>query len=190
MSNDDKNFVLDQRVPSNAPQNDILQAGMSSGLPEYDLSDGFNNSTGERRDNPAAISNVTPFLDSDANRLLVTRQERLLQLRAQNPFLPIQMLTNAAWSVSMSSASGNLQCPIPSGAKMAIVRVGTGGNALMSTSGNPQPLTLGVPVPDAGPIVLAPSSVNAFYCEEVQDLTFAVIGVTATPISVSFYFQQ
>jgi hypothetical protein len=185
MSNDGKNFVIDQRVPSNAPQNDILQAGMSSGLPEYDLSDGFNNSTGERRDNPAAISNVTPFIDSDANRLLVTRQERLLQLRALNPFVPIMMFPLAA-KAAVLLANVAQDIPIPSGAKYMVLR-GTA-DYWVSVNGNAAVPVASIGLTDEGNAsFLRPDGV-VWYCEELKSIS--VVAAGAAIVSALFYSQQ
>ena len=185
MAADTGNFALDQRLPGDVGQNDILKAGASSGLPEYDLSDGFNNQTAEKRDDPINRGNVTPFLESNAGTLLQTRQDRLLQLRAMNPFVPIVMFPLTA-KAAVLAANVAQDIPIPSGAKYVILK-GTGDYWVSVQGAASVPVaSVGLTDDNIAPI-LRPDDV-IFYCEEIKSIS--VVADAIVKVSAAFYAQQ
>lgn len=184
----DSNFVLSQELPS-GPDNDIIGNGLSSGNPMYDLSDSANQQTWTPAD--TRIARPGPALDSDNTRLLMNRHDKLLMVRGANPFIPIQMIPLTNWTIYISSgATDAMSCPIPSGAKMACIRVANG-TAIMSAGGKAVMPTLNAePADMGGGIALAPGSESFFYCEETMELSFRALNLTAALISVSFFSQQ
>lgn len=169
------------------PDGDVIAAGINSGLAEYDLSDTFNEQTRQFSDGTSAQYRglVTPFTDSNSANLLITRQERLLQLRANNPFVPILMFPSTAKAAVLLAGVAQ-DIPIPSGAKYVVLR--GNGDYWVSVNGNAQVPAASVGLTDDGIASIYRPDGVVYFCEEINSLS--VVSAAGCIVSALFYLQQ
>ena len=157
--------------------NDVLKAGLSSGIPQYNLSDTANNET------PTLQSaNIPATFNSDSLALFAPRNEKLLRRRAMNPFLQIQLLPSSVRCVVLvANVAQDLH--IPSGAKYMTLR-GTASYWVQPNGNAAVPLASNM---EGGSPIYRPDGVN-FFVEEMQ--TVSIVAPADAIVSAEFYFEQ
>lgn len=172
-----KGFIVNRDYLA-PPDNDVLNAGMSSGLPGYTLSDDVNNQTPMLDDVPPAGL----AFNSDSLALSAPRNEKLLRLRTMNPFLVLEQLPNAVRClVLVANVAQDL--PIPPGAKIMTLRgnadyyVSPTGSASVPTASNTE----------GGAPIYRPDGVH-WFVEEMQGVS--IVAPDNAVVTAEFYFEQ
>lgn len=154
----------------------VNDVGYSSGTQRYSFSDDANGRTEAR-----GSATIPSELHSDASELDNSQSLRMLQLRANNPFVPILQLPRSAVALVLVPNVAK-DIVIPSGAKYAVTR----GNADYYLSVNGNAFVPTVDVLEAAPI-FRPDGL-AFYVENT--LSMSVVSSVAAIVTTHFYFQQ
>jgi hypothetical protein len=179
------NRVPDTVLPQQFDNGILQQGGINSGLELYAVSDAFNAQTVTQQDEKLKPvgGNISGVIESGADfSVRQTLNNKLMALRAMNPFLQIAQLPNAARTVVLA-ANVAKDIPIPAGAKYVKFR----GNLDWYLNANGTAAVPTVDVLDGSASIYRPEDVF-FYIEEMQCVS--VVAPATTIVSAYFYYQM
>jgi len=178
------NRVPDSVLSQQGDNGILQQGGVNSGLDLYALSDANNAMTVNQKDvalKPVG-DNISGVVENEVDfSVRQTQNEKLMRVRAMNPFLQIAQLPNAARTVVLA-ANVAKDIPVPAGAKYVKFK----GNLDWYLNANGTAAVPTVDVLDGSASIYKPEDVY-FYIEEMQSVS--VVAPAITIVSAYFYYQ-